>query len=205
MKSNVKINPLAIDAVNHIKNICLPLVSCQICFSAQVYAFSFILCAQENKLINNEFKGRVKHIIDGLFLFLQEKYTSAIYVILPQLDGIIKDQLLNTGIITETKGYPIGTKKSTKPNKPYKNIKELLEEGIKNPYSKIGKTVQDIKYEEKHLEKVRQLRNETLHGSRAELQKHDAVDVIHLLNALYHDLELYEVTKASQNKTTNGN
>mgnify|MGYP001145735029 CR=1 FL=1 len=194
MKKENKISELAIDAINHIKDIWLPLTDCQTCFSAHVYAFSFIMCAQEKIFVNNEFKDRTKHLVDGLFLFLQQKYTSAIYVILPQLDGIIKDHLLSSGIIYETRSYPKGTELASKPNMQYKNIKALLKEGIKNQHSKIGKTPQVVKYEEKHLEKIRKLRNATLHGSKAELKKHDAVDVIHLLIALYHDLELFEIT-----------
>lgn len=196
MKKKGEISGLADDAINHIKDICFPSASCPTCFAAQVYAFSFILSAQEEKFVKNEFKDRAKHIIDGLFLFLQEKYTSAVYIILPQLDGIIKDHLVAAGIICETEGYPKGTERSSKPNKLYKNIKALLEEGKKNPNSKIGKTVQFIKYNDALLEKIQKLRNATLHGSIRELKKHDAVDVIHLLIVLYHDLELHEITKS---------
>lgn len=196
MKKKGEISGLAVDAINHIKDICLPLASCQICFSAQVYAFSFIISAQEEKFVKNEFKDRAKHIIDGLFLFLQEKYTSAVYIILPQLDGIIKDHLVAADIVCETEGYPKGTERSSKPNRQFKNIKALLEEGVKNQNSKIGKTVQHVKYEDALLEKIRKLRNATLHGSLRELKKHDAVDVIHLLIALYHDLELHQITKS---------
>jgi len=34
-----------------------------------------------------------------------------------------------------------------------------------------------------------------IHGTLTEVPEHEDVDVIHLLKALHHNLELYEVTK----------
>lgn len=186
---------LAGDAINHLKDICLRLATCKICFSAKVFAVSFILSVENKKFIKNEFKDRANHIVDGLFLFLQKKSAAAIYVILPQLDGIVKDHLMTAGLLKETDGYPIWTSFASKCGEKCKNIKDAIEEGVTNERSKIGKTHQAIKYHNKLLKSILDLRNKTLHGSLTEVKEHKAVDVIHLLFALYHDLELFEITK----------
>lgn len=66
-----------------------------------------------------------------MFLFLQESYASAVYVILPQLDGIIVDYLKKIGLIQRKDGYPVWTELAKSKGK-CKNIKMALEEAKEN-------------------------------------------------------------------------
>jgi len=184
------------DAMEHIDKLCSPFEHCKICFAAKIFAFSFILHVQKNRFIANEFGKRAKHIVDGLLLFLQQRPTSAIYIILPQIDGLVTDHLIAKGLLkASARGYPLWTNHASNPGARCKNLKEAIEEGSKSQLSRIGKTVQHIKYTPVLLEYIVNLRNRMIHGSLVEIEEHDAVDVILLLEALHHDLELYEVTK----------
>lgn len=182
------------DALHHIKSLGFPIAKCKICFSAKVFAFSFILNAESEGFIRFEFKPKVKNIVDGLVLFLKGEPTVAAYIILPQLDGIIKAHLINTGLLKETNTFPEWTELASKPKDKCKNIRAAIEEAIKNPHSRIGKTTQHIKYDKKLLTSIQKLRNATLHGSLTTVEEHDMVDIVHLLIALYHDLELFDRT-----------
>ena len=182
------------EVLEHIMHLNLPFEHCITCFSAKIMALSFILNAQKGQFISNEFKGRTSHIVDGLFLFLQQRPTSAVYVILPQLDGIVMTHLKNVGILEESQGYPIWTNKAVKhkPRTDCRNIREAILEGIANGKSRIGKTFNV--YTPELLESLRRLRNKTLHGETIQILENEAVDVILFLNALHHDLELFNVT-----------
>jgi hypothetical protein len=185
------------DALAHVTEICAHFEPCRHCFAAKIFAFTIILSAQRQQLFKNEFKERMKHIVDGLLQFLQQRFTSAVYILLPQLDGMVRDHLTNAGILVETSGYPIWTNRASvhKPNTPCKNIAEAIKEGVQNKRSRIGKTVQLVKYPNEWLESYRELRNNITHGSTVEINEEKASDIVLLLQALYHDLELYEITK----------
>lgn len=186
---------LSEDACNHVKELGFPLTKCKICFSAKVFAFSFILNVENGELVKHEFRNKAKNIVDGLFLFLKGEPTAAAYIILPQLDGIIKEHLVSVGLLKETEGHPEWTERASKPKTRCTNIKAAIEEGCSNPRSRIGKTPQHVKYDEKLCESIRKRRNDILHGSLIAVEEHDTVDIILLLNALYHDLELFDVTE----------
>jgi len=180
---------------HHLIEINLKLEGCKWCLAAKLFALSFIHYKQKRGFSSEEFKRRADHIVDGLFLFLQEKPISSIYAILPQLEGIVKDHLISKGILEEApKGYPIWTNKAIQNNARDKcsNIKQAIYEGVANPLSLIGKAkfIHPVKYDEKFLEPILQLRNKTIHGSLITIEGHEAVNVIILLYALYHDIEL---------------
>jgi len=182
------------EVLEHIIQLNLPFEHCITCFSAKIMALSFILNAQKRLFVSNEFKDRVNHIVDGLILFLQQRYTSAVYVILPQLDGIVMSHLKNVGVLEESQGFPVWTNKAVKhrPKTDCRNIREAILEGIANKDSRIGKTFNG--YTSEFLDSLRQLRNKTLHGETVQIPENEAVDVILFLNAIHHDLELFNVT-----------
>lgn len=196
-------NSLVRDAIEHIDKLCSPSEHCKICFAAKIFAFSFILHVQKDRFIVREFKKRAKYIADGLFLFLQQRPTSAIYVILPQIDGLVTDHLIAQGLLkTNVRGYPVWTEIASNPGSSCKNLKDAITEGSNNQFSRIGKTVQHIKYTPELLKSIVYLRNKMIHGSLTEIAEHNAVDVILLLEALHHDLELYEVTQPEKKPET---
>jgi arginyl-tRNA--protein-N-Asp/Glu arginylyltransferase len=187
------------DALNHIESICLPLWGCKTCLSTRIYALAFILSAQKGFVVN-EFKSRAEHISEGLFLFLQKKLVPAMYVILPQLDGIVTEHLIAKRLLKKTNGYPKWTNLTENSGKNCTNIKDAIEQGITNKHCMIGKNrftlgIYKSKLdEEKILETIRRLRNDILHGSLLKVKDHEAASAILVLMALHHDLALPNFT-----------
>jgi hypothetical protein len=150
--------------------------------------------------VGSEFESRAEQITEGLFLFLQKKNVPAMYVVLPQLDGIVTEHLIAKGLLNKTQGHPIWTDLTEKQGKECKNVKDAIEQGIQNRHSMIGKNPFSLMIYEseldgiKVLETIRKLRNDILHGNLLKVEDHEVASTILVLMALYHDLALPNLT-----------
>jgi hypothetical protein len=180
------------DAIVQMKMICAPLDHCKTCFTANIFAMTFILHFQNGIFKNSpEFRSRAKQINEGLFLFLQRSYASSACTILPQLEGVVMDYLERISLIDRVNGDSFWAETTSIQGK-CENIREALEVAKSSDTSLIGKTVDW--YSEKLLDSVLRIREELIRGRMIRIGKHKAVDIILLLTALYIDLELYDLT-----------
>lgn len=174
------------DAVFHL-SLRERITHCDRCYFAFLYGVDLLSSPFNAEL----FSGRADQIRRGLVSFISRDFASAAYMLFPQIDGIAIGKLHREGLLSETQGFPKWTKEhpdSKLHGQPCKNLEEALKgaesAGDRSSLSPI------VKFKWCEIEPLRILRNKLMHGQMLEISEHEAANIVILLHAVFHHVEL---------------
>ncbi len=172
------------DAVFHL-SLRERITHCDRCYFAFLYGVDLLSSPFNTEL----FSGRADQIRRGLVSFISRDFASAAYMLFPQIDGVAFGKLHREGLLRETQGFPKWTKEhpdSKLHGQPCKNLEEALKgaesAGDRSSLSRIVKWCE--------IEPLRILRNKLMHGQMLEISEHEAANIVILLHAVFHHVEL---------------
>ena len=110
-------------------------------------------------------------------------------MLFPQIEGIVIGKLHREGLLRETQGFPKWTKEhpdSKLHGQPCKNLEEALKGAeLAGDISSLSRIVKWCE-----IEPLRILRNKLMHGQMLEISEHEAANIVILLHAVFHHVEL---------------
>ncbi|MCK4734369.1 MAG: hypothetical protein KAT65_18080 [Methanophagales archaeon] len=172
------------DTVYHL-SLCERITHCDRCYFAFLYGVDLLSSPFNTEL----FSGRADQIRRGLVSFISRDFASAAYMLFPQIDGIVIGKLHREGLLRETQGFPKWTKEhpdSKLHGQPCKNLEEAFKgaesAGDRSALSQIVKWCE--------IEPLRNLRNKLMHGQMLEISEHETANIVILLHAVFHHIEL---------------
>ena len=172
------------DAVYHL-SLYGRITHCDRCYFAFLYGVDLLSSPFNTEL----FSGRADQIRRGLVSFISRDFASAAYMLFPQIDGIAIGKLHREGLLSETQGFPKWTKEhpdSKLHGQPCKNLEEALKGAeLAGDISSLSRIVKWCE-----IEPLRILRNKLMHGQMLEISEHEAANIVILLHAVFHHVEL---------------
>ncbi|MBE9115530.1 hypothetical protein IQ249_06420 [Lusitaniella coriacea LEGE 07157] len=148
--------------------------------------FLHLLFIDTRKLGINEFSDRNSEIKDAVLNVMQQKYDSAARTLSAVIEGIVTKTLINDGCLVEQKCYPTWTGRFHDHPEP-KNFHQLLEGALRDPRSRIGRTI-DYPPSEEIFHVSEMIRNPLAHGTMSVGTFEDYKVLFFLLILLYHDI-----------------
>ncbi|HFG2205917.1 TPA: hypothetical protein ACMDRY_003560 [Vibrio cholerae] len=157
---------------------------CEFCALAKLYSYELL----QKNLLASLFPNREEIIFKGVVAYIGEEYSSTCFHLLPQIDGVVNQRLINEGLLEETDNYPVWS--AIHPNSSLigkkctnltKAIKGAHEAGGLSSYSHIYEWLK-----EDNVEHLRNLRNKLLHGDLTIVNEHDASLVIMMIQCVRH-------------------
>ncbi len=158
---------------------------CDRCYLAFLYGVDLLSSPFNTEL----FSGRADQIRRGLVSFISRDFATAAYMLFPQIDGIVIGKLHREGLLRETQGFPKWTKEHPD-SKLHGQACKNLEDALKGAESvgDISSLSPIVKWCE--IEPLRNLRNRLMHGQMLEISEHETANIVILLHAVFHRIEL---------------
>lgn len=148
--------------------------------------FIHLLYVNSSNLGANEFAERLDEIKDAIIEVMRQKLGSAARQLSAVIEGIVKKSLINDGCIVDTKPHPKWTGSFHEYAEP-KNFHQLLEGALRDPRSRIGRTI-DYPPSEEIFHVSEMIRNPLAHGAVSAGTIEDYKVLFFLLILLYHDI-----------------
>jgi hypothetical protein len=157
---------------------------CDFCALAKLYSYELL----QKPLLASLFPSREEIMFKGVIAYVSEEYSSTCFHLLPPIDGVVNQRLIDEGLLEETDNFPVWSAKH--PNSSLvgkkctnltKAIKGAHEAGELSSYSHIYEWIK-----EDNVEHLRNLRNKLLHGDLTVVNEHDASLVIMMIQCVRH-------------------
>lgn len=148
--------------------------------------FLHLLFVDPAKLGTNEFAERHAEIKDAIINVMQKKYDAGARAISAVIEGIVKKSLSADGCLLDKKPHPTWTGTFHEHPEP-KNFHQLLEGALRDPRSRIGRTI-DYPPSEEIFHVSEMIRNPLAHGAVSTGTLEDYKVLFFLLVLLYHDI-----------------
>jgi hypothetical protein len=182
--TQIDINPK--DAMDHLAELGLsPMMQLIIDY------FAYFLFVDTARLGDNEFSSNHKTIKEGILAIMNKSYDTGAQLISSTIEGIVKTSLINDKCLVANSSnsqYPSWTGIGTfhKYNQPL-NFFQLLEGALRDPRSRIGRTIRYLPEEE--IYRISEMiRNPLHHGIRTAAILEDYLNLFIILILLYHDI-----------------
>lgn len=148
--------------------------------------FLYFLFVETSSLGTNEFSERHKEIKDGILDVMGGRYDAGARQLSAVIEGMVKKSLLNDHCVNDSGPYPRWTGTFHKHPEP-RNFFQLLEGALRDPRSRIGRTI-DYPPEEEVFHVSEMIRNPLAHGSPTVGILEDYKVLFFLLILLFHDI-----------------
>jgi len=153
--------------------------------------FSYFLFVDTTRLGNNEFSDNHQHIKEGILAIMNKSYDTGSQLISSTIEGIVKASLITDRCLeasSHDSRYPNWTGVGTFHEHPNPvNFFQLLEGALRDPRSRIGRTIRYLPGEE--IYRISELiRNPLHHGVRTAAILEDYSSLFIVLILLYHDI-----------------
>lgn len=153
--------------------------------------FAYFLFVDTARLGNNEFSANHPTIKEGILAIMNKSYDTGAQLISSTIEGIVKESLVNDGCLdasSHNSRYPNWTGIGTFHEHPQPlNFFQLLEGALRDPRSRIGRTIRYLPEEEiYHISEM--IRNPLHHGVRTAAILEDYSSLFIVLILLYHDV-----------------
>ena len=149
--------------------------------------FTYILFVDTDKLGKNEFSARHQEIKDGIIAILSKKYDTGAKLISTDIEGIVRDSLVNDKCLDNGTPYRNWTGDFHEHKQPT-NFFQIFEGALEDPRSRIGRTIFYPATEEiYHISEM--IRNPLAHGAlMPNVFLNDYKGLFFTLILLFHDL-----------------
>jgi len=148
--------------------------------------FIHLLYAASSTLGLNEFAERHDEIKDAIIEVMRQKLGAAAQQLSALIEGIVKKSLVNDGCIIDAKPHPKWTGAFHEYSEP-KNFHQLLEGALRDPRSRIGRTI-DYPPSEEIFHVSEMIRNPLAHGAVSAGMIEDYKVLFFLIILLFHDI-----------------
>lgn len=148
--------------------------------------FLYFLFVDTDALGNNELSERHQDIKEGIIAIMSKRYDTGVRQLSPIIEGIVRKSLFNGGCTDNSSPYPKWIGNFHKYPQP-RNFYQLLEGAIRDPRSRIGRTITYPPDQEiYHVSEM--IRNPLAHGTQTQATLEDYRILFFILILLFHDI-----------------